>query len=166
MHGQCKEDISPQSSGSRVNPVNDHERKRVSPAAGNWGCSNSNFKSGNSQGYRQERVILAARKLRQKDQTQAKSKEHSSCTTKHDVSSPEMENMTFSNNQHLTKIFQCLQKKLGRSSIDATFSIEIIQNKCDDLEIVHGVIDESRRSSWTVVPKAFGNQQKHEIREH
>ena len=63
-----------------------------------------------------------------------------------DASSPEMKNMRFSNNQYLTKIFQCLQKKLGRSSIDATFSIEIIQNKCDDLEIVHGVIDESHRS--------------------
>ena len=27
MHSQCKEDVSPQSSGSRVNPENDDERK-------------------------------------------------------------------------------------------------------------------------------------------
>ena len=29
MHGQCKEDVSPQRSGSLVNPVNDDDRKRV-----------------------------------------------------------------------------------------------------------------------------------------
>ena len=77
MHGQCKEDTSPQSSGSLVNPGNDDERIRVCLAAGNWGSSNSNFESGNSQGYRQERVIHAARKLGQKDQTRAKSEENS-----------------------------------------------------------------------------------------
>ena len=167
MHGQCREDISPQSSGSRVNPGNDDERKRVSLAAGNWSCSNSNFKSGNCQEYRQERVILAARKLWQKDQTRAKSEENSSCTRKLDASSPEMENMTFSNSQYVTKTFQCLQKKLGRSSIDATFSIEIIQNKCDDMEIVHGRHRwKPPFISWTGVPKEFGNQQKHKIRDH
>ena len=29
MHSQCKEDVSPQRSGSLVNPVNDDERKKV-----------------------------------------------------------------------------------------------------------------------------------------
>ena len=68
MHGQCREDVSPQSSGSRVNPGNDDERKSVSLAKGNWCSSNSNFESRICQVYRQERVIIAARKLEQKDQ--------------------------------------------------------------------------------------------------
>ena len=63
MHDQCKEDVSPHSSGSRVNLVNDDERKRVGLAPGKWSSSNSNVESGNSQGYGQERVIIAARKL-------------------------------------------------------------------------------------------------------
>ena len=29
MHGQCKEDVSPQRSGSLVNPGNDDERKEL-----------------------------------------------------------------------------------------------------------------------------------------
>ena len=57
MHGQCKEDISPQSLGSRVNPGNDDGRKRVSLATGNCSSYNSNFETGNSQMYRQEKVI-------------------------------------------------------------------------------------------------------------
>ena len=40
----------------------------------------------------------------------------------------------------------------------------IIQNKCADLENVHGVVDESRHSSWTGFPKEFGNLEKHKIR--
>ena len=74
--------------------------------------------------YRQEKVNLAHRKLGQKNQTRAKSEENSSCTRKLDASSPELENMRFSNHRYVGKIFQCLQKKLGRSSLDAMFSIE------------------------------------------
>ena len=32
MHGQCKEDVSPQRSGSLVNPVNDNNRKKCWPS--------------------------------------------------------------------------------------------------------------------------------------
>ena len=42
MHGQCKGDVSPQRSGSLVNPEND-DRKRVGQAPGNWWHSSSNF---------------------------------------------------------------------------------------------------------------------------
>ena len=41
MHSQCKEEVSSQSSGSLVNPVNDDERKIVGLASGNWGHSDS-----------------------------------------------------------------------------------------------------------------------------
>ena len=37
LQGHCKEDVSPQRSGSLVNPGNDDERKRVGLASGNWG---------------------------------------------------------------------------------------------------------------------------------
>ena len=76
MHGQCKEDVSPQSSGSRFKLVNDDERKRVSPATGNWRRSDSNFEGGNNQLNRQEKVILAHRKFVQKDQVRAKNDEN------------------------------------------------------------------------------------------
>ena len=33
-------------------------------------------------------------------------------------------NMRFSDHQYMGKIFQCVQKKLGRSAINATFSME------------------------------------------
>ena len=36
IHFQCKEDVSPQRSGSLVRPENDDERKRVGLASGNW----------------------------------------------------------------------------------------------------------------------------------
>ena len=88
------------------------------------GHSDSNFEVGNSLVNRQENVTLAHRKLGQKHQTRAKSEDDSSSTRKLDASLPELENMRFSNHRYMWKIFQCLQKKLGRSAIDATFSIE------------------------------------------
>ena len=57
MHGQCKEDVSPQRSGSLVKPGNDDNRKK------NWGTSGSNFEVENSQAGRQEKVNQAHREL-------------------------------------------------------------------------------------------------------
>ena len=42
---QYKEETSSSSLGSRVNPVNDDERKRIGQAAGNWEQGNSQWKS-------------------------------------------------------------------------------------------------------------------------
>ena len=81
-------------------------------------------KLGNSQVNRQEKVNLAHRNLGQKDQTRATSEENPSSTRKIDASLPELENMRFSNHRYTGKIYQCLQMKLGRSAIGATFSIE------------------------------------------
>ena len=39
------------------------------------------------------------------------------------VSKPEFQNMRYRNHQYLTKIFQFLQKKLGMSASDSTFSM-------------------------------------------
>ena len=74
---------------------------------------------------RQEKVVLASRKVEQKDQTQAKSEENFSSTKKLDGSKPEFKNMEFSkNHRYMVKIFKCLQKKLGWSALDSTFSLE------------------------------------------
>ena len=73
---------------------------------------------------RQEMVNLTHRKLGRKDQTRANSEQDSSSTRKPDALSPEMENLRFSKHRYMGKICQCLQKKLGRSALDATFSIE------------------------------------------
>ena len=100
MHGHWKEDVSPQRSGSLVNPGNVNNRKGVGLATGNWGSSGSNFEVESSQMYRQEKVNLATRKLGQKDLTQPESEEDSSGTRKPDAVSPEMENMRFWSSLH------------------------------------------------------------------
>ena len=143
LHGQCKED------GSLVNPWNDNDRRRVGLASGNWRHSGSNFEFENSQVNRRENVYLAHRKPGQKDQTRAKSEEDSSRTRTVDASSPESENIRFSNHRYLGKIFQCIQKKLGRSAIDATFSIQYL---------------ETNVLTRAEFQQEFGNLQEHEIR--
>ena len=64
--------------------------------------------------YRQERVNQAARKLGQKDLTRPKSEEDSPSTGLPDAVSPGVENVRFSNYPYAEKIFQSIQKKLGR----------------------------------------------------
>ena len=95
--GQCKEDVSPQRSGSLVNLVNDNNRKWVGQASGNWCSSSSKFEVEGSQVYRQDEVNLA------REETWAEP----------DAVSPEIWNMRLSDHQYMEKIFQCVQKKLG-----------------------------------------------------
>ena len=59
MYSQCKEEISSQSSGSLVNPVNDDDRRSAGAASGNCGGVDSNFEVGYSQVSRQEKVTVA-----------------------------------------------------------------------------------------------------------
>ena len=58
MHSQCNEEVSSQSSGSPVIPVNDDERKRVGLDSGNWRHSDSQFEVGYSQVNREDNVTL------------------------------------------------------------------------------------------------------------
>ena len=73
MHGQCKEEISSSSFGSRVNPVNFDGRQRIGQAPGNWMLGDSKLEAEYSQ---------ATRKLGQKDQTQVQSEENPPGTRK------------------------------------------------------------------------------------
>ena len=61
------------------------------------------------------------------------------------------------------KIFQCIQKKLGRSAISATFSVESFTNKCIGMVNVHDIVYESRHSTGARFLKQFGNLQEHKI---
>ena len=124
MRSQCKEETSSSSLESRVNPVNDDERKRVGQAPGNWMLGDSKSEVENSQVSRQEKVPQAARKLQQKDQTQIKSEENPPGTRKLAACSPEFRNMEYTNHRFMDKIFQKLEKKLGMSAINATFSMD------------------------------------------
>ena len=72
-------------------------------------------------------VNLAASKLEQQDLSRPKSEEDSPCTRQLAVS-PEMDNMKFSSNSYVEKTFQCIQKKLGRTSINAAFSVDSYKN--------------------------------------
>ena len=82
MRSQSKEETSSSSLGSRVNPVNDDERKRVGQAPGNWMLGDSKSEVENFQVSRQEKVLHADKKLGQKGRTQIKSEEHPPGTKK------------------------------------------------------------------------------------
>ena len=69
---QYKAETSSSSLGSRVNPENDDERERIDQAPGNWEHGNSKSEVENCPVSRQEKILQAARKLGQKDQTQNK----------------------------------------------------------------------------------------------
>ena len=111
MRSQYKEETSSSSLGSRVNPGNHDESKRVDPSPGNWMLGDSKSEVENSQVSRQERVLQAARKLGRKDQTQIKSEENPPGTRKLAACSPEFRNMEYTNHRYMDKIFQ----KLGKS---------------------------------------------------
>ena len=59
------------------------------------------------------------------------------------ASKPEFQYVRCTNHQHMTKIFQFLQKKLGMSAGYSTFLDASIQNECVDMEIDQVLVDES-----------------------
>ena len=136
--------------------------KRVGLASGNWGSSGSNFEVESSQVYRQEKVNLVARKSGQKDLNRPKSEEDSSCTRKLDASSPELENMRFSDLQYMENI-PMHTDETGKNFDTCHVLSGILQNQCLDMVNVHGIVDESRHSSWARFLKEFGNLQEHKI---
>ena len=79
---------------------------------------------------RQENVPQATRKLVLEDQNQTESDErkYSNSTSSRNLVAPSPElkkkNMEFMKHQYMSKIFQCLPKKLGMSATHATFSME------------------------------------------
>ena len=75
--------------GSQVNPVNDDERKRVGQAPGNWMLGDSKSEVEHSQVSRQEKVLQAAMKLWQKNQTRIESEENPQGTRNLAACSPE-----------------------------------------------------------------------------
>ena len=78
--------------------------------------------------FDKRRSTLPQGDLGQKVLTRPKSEEDSASTGQPDASSPGMENMKFSNYPYVEKIFQCVQKKLGRTSINAAFSVDSCKN--------------------------------------
>ena len=101
MDGQCKEDVSPQRSELILWSIRGMKKSLSGQILGSSG---SNFEVECSHVYRQEKVHLAARKLGQKGLTRPKSEEDSTCTGKHDVVSPDVENMRFSGHHYIKNI--------------------------------------------------------------
>ena len=152
MRSQSKEETSSSSFGSRVNPVNDDERKRVGQAPGNWMRGDSKSEVENSQVSRQEKVLHADRKMGQKGQTQIKSEENPPGTRKLAACSPD---------RYMGKIFQCLDKKLGMSAINATFPMYAYNSKVLTWRLFFSFVD-----LGPDVLTGFGNLQEHKIREY
>ena len=73
--------------------------------------------------------------------------------------------MKFSDHQHMEKIFQCVQKKLGRTSIKASFSVESYKTNVLTWRMF---MASSMKAAihWASFLKEFGNLQEHKIREH
>ena len=117
--------------------------KRVSLAAGNWSSSSSYAEVGSSQVYRQEMVNLVARRLGQKDLTRPKSEEDSHSTGQFVAVSPEMENVPY-----VEKKFQCIQKKLGRTWINAAFSVGFLLEQRIGMDNLHDTVDEGSHPLW------------------
>ena len=128
LREQRSEEISSQSLGSRVNPEYADERKEVVQAPRQLVLPDSNSKVGYSQASRQENVPQATRKLVLEDQNRTESDEikysNSKSLRKLAASSPELKKMEYTNHHCMSKIFQCLRKKLGMSAINATFSMD------------------------------------------
>ena len=134
-------------------------QKRVGQAPGNCMFGDSKSEVENSQVSRQEKVLQAARKLGQKDQTQMKSEENPPGTRKLAACSPEFRTVEYTNNRYMDEIFQILGKKLRMSAINATEPMYWHG-------IVFSIVDESRHPPWAGFLDEFGNLQEHKIREY
>ena len=125
---QRSEEISSQSLGSRVNPGNADERREVVIATRQLVLPDSNSEIGHSQASRQENSPQESRQLVLENQNQTESDErkywYSKRWRKLAASSPELKNMEYTNHHYMSMIFQCLQKKLGMSATNATFSMD------------------------------------------
>ena len=76
----------------------------------------------------------------------------------------EFQNMEYTIYQHMTKIFQFLQKRLGITESYSTLSMEPLTDKCVDMGYVHVYVDESNNSSWTELFGKPGDSQENEHR--
>ena len=111
---------------------NADERKEVVQASRRLLLPDSKFKFGYPQASRQENVPQATRKLVLEDQNQTESDErkypNSTSSRKLAASSPEMKkNLEYTSHQNMSKIFQCLRKKLGKSCSDAQFPTNVLK---------------------------------------
>ena len=125
---QRSEQISSQSLGSRINPESADERKEVVRLTRQRVLPNSNSEIGHPQASRQENSQRASRKLVPENPNRTESDERtysdSKSSRKLAASSPELKNMEWTNHHYMSKIFQCLQKKLEMSATNATFSMD------------------------------------------
>ena len=123
---QRREEISSQSLGYRVNPGYADERKRSRKSNQATGAPRLKFRNRTPSTSRQENSLRGCRKLVREDQLQTDSDErkhsNSNSTRKLAASSPELRNMEHTTHQCMSEIFQFLQKRLGMSARDATFS--------------------------------------------
>ena len=164
MRSQYKGETSSSSLGSRVNLENDDERKRIGQAPGNWEQGNSKSEVENSQVSRQEKILQATRKLRQKDQTQIKSGENPPGTRKLAACSPEFRNMDCTNYRHLEKFFPNLE--VANVCTQCNIFNGLLQEHRVGMENVHDIVDDGSHPRWSGFLDEFRNLQEHNIREY
>ena len=129
---QKSEEIFSQSLGSRVNLVYADERKQVVRATKQLVLLDSNSEIGHPQASRQENSPQASKQaskqlvLDNQNQAESDDKKYSDSKSSRKLapSSPEWKNMEHTNHDNMSKIFQCLQKKLGMFATNATFSTD------------------------------------------
>ena len=116
-----KKSISSEGSGSPVNTASEYNRTRISLAIGNCGSSTSNAEVGSSQVYRHP-------SFRETWTDSLNPTKEWRGRYQHRTVSSEMENMIFSNKPYVEKVYQCVQKELGRAPINSTFAVDSYRN--------------------------------------
>ena len=88
--------------------------------------------------------------LENRNQTESYERKYSDSKTSRKLaaSSPKLKNMEYTNHHHMSKIFQCLHKKLGMSATNATFPMDTNKTHVLIWRIVYDLVDESHPSSW------------------
>ena len=75
----------------------------------------------------------------------------------------EFQNMKFTDNPYMTKVFHFLQKKFGITGGYSSLSMKHWRQKCVNMEIAHVYVTESTHSSWTELFGEPGVLQEHEL---
>ena len=121
MRSQYKEETSSSSLGSRVNPENDDETKRVGQAPRKWELGNSKSEVAKSRVSGQEKM-KAATKQGQKNQTEIKSEENTPGSRKLAASHQISETWNTQAIDTRTRYFKIWRRRM--LAINATFSMD------------------------------------------
>ena len=167
-HDLRSEEISSQSLGSLVNPMNTDERKEVEISSWEQHAilfkSRSRIFSSESTRYMfQQQLETPSGRINWKH-TVMSEYSNSNCTRRHVASTPELRNMEYTKHSIHEQDLLVLAKETGKVIKRRNVVSVSLQNKCIEMWNAHGFVDESRHSSWAGLLGEFGDLHEHKIR--